>query len=1002
MWNPASGGRQPRGRGTGALALLVAGGLAGGPARAGDESFFRKQVAPVLELRCLHCHGSKVQKGGLSLATAAEAREGGDSGPVIVPGKPKESLLLKLVSGPKPKMPRNAPALTPRQVASLRAWIEQGAAWPRGLTLRARQGAGETWWSLRPLARPPLPAVKRAGWVRTPVDAFILSRLERAGLVPNPEADRRTLIRRLTYDLHGLPPTPAEIDAFVGDPDPRAYEKLVDRLLASPRYGERWARHWLDVVHYGDAHGYDKDKLRLSAWPYRDYVIRAFNEDRPYARFVKEQLAGDVFYPGSRDGIAALGFLAAGPWDFVGHVELREGTLDKKITRNLDRDDMVATTMNTFTALTVQCARCHDHKFDPIRQEDYYRLQAVFAAIDRADRPYETDPAVAERRAELRRQLAALAARQREIAARILKQAGPELAALDRRIDLLFEKARGPQRPEFGYHSAIAPRADVVKWVQVDLGRPTPIEHIVHVGCHDTFNNIGAGFGFPVRYKIEIADEPTFRKAVTVLDHTRADVPNPGVRPQSVVVGGKRARYVRLTATKLALRAGDYILALAELAVIGPEGRNAAAGAPVTALDSIEAAPRWRRQNLVDGYYYAVRGTDHLAEFARLEARRQTVLERLAGPALRREAAEIERAVRATQARLAALPPPGLVYAAATEFAAAGAFTPTHGQPRPIFLLRRGSEKNPVREVGPGTVGCLPGLTAHFSLGAGHAEGERRAALACWIIDERNVLTWRAVVNRVWHYHFGRGLVDTPNDFGHMGSRPSHPELLDWLAVEFRDRGQSIKHLHRLLVTSAVYRQSSAHHAGHARVDADNRLLWRMERRRLEAEAVRDAVLAVSGRLDLKMYGPGFRPFGFKDDHSPHYLYEQHDPDDPAARRRSVYRFLVRSRPDPFLETLDCADPSLVVEKRNETLTALQALALLNNKFMVRMARHFAERVEKLGPDLPSRITAAYRLALGRAPAAEELRLLADYAQKHGLANTCRLILNTNEFSFVD
>jgi hypothetical protein len=341
------------------------------------------------------------------------------------------------------------------------------------------------------------------------------------------------------------------------------------------------------------------------------------------------------------------------------------------------------------------------------------------------------------------------------------------------------------------------------------------------------------------------------------------------------------------------------------------------------------------------------------------------------------------------------------VYTAATHFAPAGSFTPTNGKPRPIYLLKRGSEKNPLREVGPGTVTCLAGLPSRFPL-AGRPEGERRVALAEWITDKRNPLTWRSIVNRVWLYHFGHGLVETPNDFGRMGGKPSHPELLDWLAIEFRDGGQSLKQLHRLIVNSSTYRQVSTDNAAYARLDGGNRLLWRANRRRLDAESIRDAVLAVSGRLDLKMYGPGFRTFGFLDDHSPHYKYEEYDPDDPAGHHRSIYRFLVRSVADPFMETLDCPDPSLRVEKRNESLTALQALALLNDKFMLRMAEHFAARVEKMSGDLSGRLTVAYRLALSREPTAEETRVLADYARKHGLANTCRLILNTNEFCFID
>ncbi len=271
--------------------------------------------------------------------------------------------------------------------------------------------APPAWWSFQPIVRPATPTVTTALAQHTPIDDFIAAKLKEKGLTPAPPADRRTLVRRVSYDLAGLPPSPQEVDDFIADPAPDAYEKLVDRLLASPRYGERWGRHWLDTVHYGDTHGYDKDKIRPNAWPYRDYVIRSFNDDKPYTRFVKEQTAGDWFYPGTADGIVALGFIAAGPFDLVGQTELREGTIDKTITRNLDRDDMVAITINTFVSLTVQCARCHNHKFDPISQEDYYSLQAVFAAVDRADRPYDADPILAEKRKDLRRQLDALALR---------------------------------------------------------------------------------------------------------------------------------------------------------------------------------------------------------------------------------------------------------------------------------------------------------------------------------------------------------------------------------------------------------------------------------------------------------------------------------------------------------------------------------------------------------------------------------------------------------------
>ncbi|MFM7163543.1 MAG: DUF1549 domain-containing protein, partial [Planctomycetaceae bacterium] len=338
------------------------------PARARSaEPDLTTRAAQILERHCVRCHGTE-KRGGLSLASREQALQGGDAGPAFDPADPDGSLLLEQVTGDKPAMPKSAPPLSADEVQTLRDWLAAGAPWPEGRPLVDRQFEGRPWWSLLPLRGPAIPAVP-AGWekrVRNPVDAFALSRLAAEGLSPNPEADRVTLIRRLSFDLIGLPPTLAEIERFVNDPAPDAYEQLVDRLLESPRYGERWARHWLDVVHFGETHGYDKDKRRPNAWPYRDYVIDALNSDKPYGRFVEEQVAGDVLYPEEPQATVATGFVAAGPWDFVGHVELREGTTDKNITRLLDRDDMVANVMNTFTSLTVHCARCHDHKFDPI------------------------------------------------------------------------------------------------------------------------------------------------------------------------------------------------------------------------------------------------------------------------------------------------------------------------------------------------------------------------------------------------------------------------------------------------------------------------------------------------------------------------------------------------------------------------------------------------------------------------------------------------------------
>lgn len=698
--------------------------------------------------------------------------------------------LVTPADGNPPRMPLDAEPLSPDEIRTLARWIESGAGWPPGRRLEEPLVSDFDWWSLRPLHRPPVPQIGDASpdrpRIRTPLDAFLIDALHRRGLQLSREADRRTLIRRVTYDLTGLPPTPEEVRDFVSDPDPVAYERVVDRLLASPRYGERWARHWLDVVKYADTCGYDKDKLRPHAWPYRDYVIRSFNEDKPYSRFVEEQVAGDVLFPESADGIVALGFIAAGPWDFIGHVEVPESKIDGQEARNLDRDDMVSNTLNTFCSVTIQCARCHNHKFDPFSQAHYYGLQAVFAALDRADRPYDGDPEVEQQRERL-----------------------------------------------------IAQRKDL----QERMNQPA------------------------------------------------------GDQPDAVIA----------------------------------------------------------------------------AQIARIEQ------------------------------DLEALPPRKLVYAAATHFETQGQFKPTGGTPRIIRVLHRGSVLQPLEDARCGALPLAPGDDPAFLLDEQAEEGARRAALAHWLTRHDHPLTWRSIVNRVWQYHFGRGLVDTPNDFGRMGQLPTHPELLDWLAVEFRDSGQSLKHLHRLIVTSAAYRQSSEGNEHAARIDGENRLLWRMSRRRLSAEEIRDTILAVSGRLNPQMGGPGYYLFELeRTEHSPHYEYHKFDPDDARSHRRAIYRFIVRSQPDPYMTTLDCADSSQSTPRREETLTSLQALSMLNNRFNLTMASHFAVRLENECDALDDRIARAMALVAGRQPTPDERRQLSAYATEHGLPNLCRLLFNLSEMVYID
>jgi hypothetical protein len=652
----------------------------------------------------------------------------------------------------------------------------------------------------------------------------------------------------------------------------------------------------------------------------------------------------------------------------------------------------------------------------------------VFAAIDRTDKAYDADPKTTARRAELESQKRAARTKATAILDEARKKAGLEFAMLEKQIAEASRPTNVPKPPEYGYHSVLSAKQDNAKWVQVDLGASVKLDRVVLRPCHDEFNDIGAGFGFPVRFKVEVSDDAAFKTGVaTIADHTARDFANPGIAPVTAAANGESARYIRVTATKLAHRQNDYILALAELEALDAEGKNRAAKAAVSALDSIEAPIRWRKSNLTDGLYPP--GPKLPAEeLAKLTEQRDTLLKAALGEAGAADLAATQATLQTIDAELGKLVGMRKVAYIGTIHTSGGAFSGTGslgGKPRPIYILPRGDVTKPGKEVGPGAIAAIPGINGMFELPPNHTEGDRRAALARWLTDPNNPLTWRVMANRVWQYHFGRGLVDTPNDFGKMGQLPTHPELLDWLAAELREH-QSLKKLHKLILMSATYRQTSNIESGirneqskirlfgiaipfsalrdsRSAIDGDNRYLWRQNRRKLEAEAVRDSILFVAGKLDLTMGGPSFQDFVVeKPEHSPHYEYQLFDPENPKGHRRAVYRFIVRSKQQPFLAALDCADPSLAVDKRNETLTPQQALSLLNNTLAVAMAKHFALRVEKLATDDVGRVRAAFRLALGREPAAQERDALVAYIKEYGLANGCRVILNLNEFVFVD
>jgi hypothetical protein len=651
--------------------------------------------------------------------------EGGDQGVVIVPSKPDASLLWEYVHDGK--MPPKKP-LGDAEKNMLREWIAAGAVWgadpidPFRATTDKR--AGYDWWALQPVVRPKLPAVKNIHWGRNAIDAFVLHKLEERGLQPADPADRRTLIRRLSFDLLGLPPTPEDVAAFENDPAPEAYERLVDRYLHSPGYGVRWARHWLDVVRFGESNGFEFDEPRPNAWPYRDWVVNALNRDMPYDAFVRLQLAGDVLRPDDANALKATGFLVAGAYDTVGQTQQSEAM--KRVVRQDELEDIIGTVGQTFLGLTINCARCHDHKFDPIRQVEYYQLTAALGGVRHGER---TLPAVA---------------------------------------DKVY---------------AVAPR------------QPEKIAH----------------------------------------------------------------------------------------------------------------------------------------------------------------------------------------------------------------RLLRGDPARSGEAVSAGGVAAIPGVNASFGLPADAPEGERRKKLAAWITHPKNPLFARVIVNRLWHYHFGVGLVDTPNDFGFNGGRPSHPELLEWLAAELAENGWRLKHLHRLIVTSATYRQGASWHESAARVDAGNRLLWRKSPRRLEAETVRDATLFVAGRLNTRIEGPSFQDLRpVRAEGTPAIIYLPADAGE-EPQRRTLYRMWSRGGRNRLLDAFDCPDPSTTAPNRAVTTTPLQALAMLNNAFVLHMSRHLAQRIEsEAGGDVDRQIRRAYRLAYGRFPRDEERQRARQVVQKHGLMVLTRALFNSNEFLYVD
>jgi mono/diheme cytochrome c family protein len=969
-----------------------------------EETLFRQQVGPIFASRCLACHKGDHPKGGLSLTTREGLLKGGESGAAIVPGKPDESALIEYISGDKPEMPKNGAALDAAQIALLRDWIAAGAAWPADLVLEDTQRAGPDWWAFQPIAHPSPPAVKDSSWVRNPIDAFVLAGLDEAGLKPAPPANKLTLLRRATFDLIGLPPTPQECDAFLADAAADAFDRVVDRLLASPHYGERWGRHWLDVVHYGDTHGFESDGKRPDAWRYRDYVIDAFNQDKPFDRFLSEQIAGDVIEPSNPQAIAALGFLGAGPWDKIGH-EAMAADLRRRVRAD-EIDDIVNTVVATTLGLTLNCARCHDHKFDPLPQRDYYRVAAVFAGVKHGQRSLRS--AASEERtkriAELKTDLARIKA---------------EVGRLDRSpLDLADVVAGGNGFGSGERDRGIDPRTGeassgklgILPGLQVNQFTRSQFPLIDGMVVPNGAAPISST-GIVIQTRATDGQSWDYIQAGKVLAQDTAEVDgiDYAAAPHAMIaLHANKALTFDLAAIRQALP--EY-QDLRFRAVAGYGGLGADADADFAVY--VDGMPRVERRNIS----HASGGTAIDLPLAK-EERFLTLVATDGGNGIAfdqiffgdpclvptppenaslaggtpasdspQKTALLDQR-RTLEKELAELTVDEKVYAVVSQEAPA------------MHLLKRGDPESPGEEVSPGALSVIQSQSADLA-GAQSPEQERRAALAAWLTDPANPLVRRVAVNRLWHYHFGTGLVATPSDFGFNGDRPSHPELLDWLASELLERRWSLKQLQRTIMLSSTYQQSCAPNEAAQTTDRGNRLLWRMNRRRLEGEAVRDAVLAVSGTLNRQRGGPPFEDFVYIEKYAPVYQYIVADR--PELWRRTVYRFTVRSVPNPWLETLDCPNPSIQTPARNRTTTALQALALLNNPFVLQQSQYFADRLRSEAPDSPpAQVRLAYRLAFARAASDQEVAEAVDFVARHDLAELCHMLFNASEFVYVD
>ncbi len=967
---------------------------------------FDKQIAPLLATHCLECHRGDEPEGGLSLTELALVKKGGDSGAAVGVGKAADSLLWERVSSDE--MPPKHP-LTKAEKQALKQWIDEGAGWGDGpldlFSTTTDSRAGRDWWSLQPLRDVTPPSIE-SDWGRNAIDNFVYTTLIGNALEPAPEAEKRILIRRLSYDLIGLPPTPREIDDFVKDDSKEAYETLVDRLLDSPHYGERWGRHWLDVVHFGESNGFEYNQPRNNAWPYRNWVIDALNADMPYDEFVRQQIAGDILTPDAAGSIA-VGCLVTGPHNTTKPAN----DAMSKTMRQDEMEDLVGMVNQTFLGMTTNCARCHDHKFDPIPIEDYYSMTAALAGVEFGERDVQFGDDGVQKFAEaktrletLRAELAAIQNGARESAATSLEAGGISrpgpmpVAAWNFDEDLKDHVGTldvtlvgGAQRETGGLmldgKRAFARTKPLVKplaektleaWVQVaDLKQRgggvislqttngSIFDAIVY-GEREAQRWMAGSEGFGRYQSFGTADETDSVNLIHVAITYAADGAITGYRN-----GTPYGTAYKKSLQKYAAKTTEVVFGLRHGTAAGGNrmfgGTIARARLYDRALTAAELQASAQSSGLV-----IVSEEDLVAQLTTEQRERRTAL---------------NRQIQQAQATLDRHKPAKL-------------WTVKPIRAATVKVLNRGDVRKEGDVVALRGLSAIQTIDADFGLEPDAADNERRLKLAHWITNPKNPLFSRVIVNRIWHYHFGAGIVSTPNDFGFNGSQPTHPQLLDWLAANLLANRWSLKHLHRLIVTSATYRQSSAMNAKAAALDAGNRFLWRKNPVRIEGEALRDSILSIAGKLEVTVGGKGYRDmreYKFKGSH----FYDPIPQTQAEQFRRTIYRFSPRGAKRTMLDTFDCPDPSVNTPRRAETTTPLQSLSLMNNDFVLLMSDAVATRLETNNPDVDAQVRELFRLAYGREAESKDIGLATPFINKHGLPAYCRVVFNSNELLYV-